>query len=51
MGSTPNEAVAAAVERLTDLIGRDAVTVDADHQVYLYYPTVLTGVVDAATPR
>lgn len=51
VGSTPNEAVAAAVKGLTDQIGRDPTTVDGDHQVYLSDPTVLTSVIDAATQR
>jgi pimeloyl-ACP methyl ester carboxylesterase len=51
VGSTPNEAVAAGVAALTDRLGRDPMTVDGEHEVYLSDPTVLTGVVAAATQR
>lgn len=50
VGSAPNEVVAAAVEQLAVRTGRDPVTVDADHEVYLGDPTVLTGVVGPPRP-
>lgn len=51
VGSTPNDLVAAAAEQLAGQIGRDAITVDGDHEVYLTDPAVLTGLVSAATAR
>lgn len=51
VGSDPNEVVAAATEQLTDRIGREAVTVDGDHEVYLSDPAVLTRVVGAPAAR
>ena len=45
MGSAPNELVAAAGEILSEASGRPAVRVDADHEVYLSDPSVLTGVI------
>ena len=47
-GSAPNELVAAAVDVLTSITGRPAVRVDADHEVYLTDPSVLTRIVTAA---
>jgi pimeloyl-ACP methyl ester carboxylesterase len=46
VGSTPNDVVAAAVDVLVDWTGRPAVRVDADHEVYLTDPAVLTGIVN-----
>lgn len=45
IGSTPNELVAGAVERLSQVLGRPPVEVDAGHEVYLADPTVLTAIV------
>ena len=45
VGSAPNELVAAAVDVLTGWTGRPPVRVDADHEVYLADPSVLTGIV------
>jgi pimeloyl-ACP methyl ester carboxylesterase len=47
VGSAPNELVAAAVEVLAGWIGGPPVRVDADHEVYLTDPTVLTAIVTA----
>jgi pimeloyl-ACP methyl ester carboxylesterase len=44
VGSAPNELVAAAVHVLAGWTGRPAVTVDADHEVYLVDPSVLTSI-------
>jgi pimeloyl-ACP methyl ester carboxylesterase len=46
VGSTPNDVVAATVDILSDWTGRPPVRVDADHEVYLTDPTVLTGIVN-----
>ena len=51
VGSNPNEVVAAAAEQLARRLGREPVTVEGDHEVYLSDPAVLTGVVGAATAR
>jgi pimeloyl-ACP methyl ester carboxylesterase len=48
-GSQPNDIIAAAVSELAVLTGHDAVTVDADHEVYLNDPAVLTRIVGTAT--
>jgi pimeloyl-ACP methyl ester carboxylesterase len=45
IGSTPNDIVAAAVAGLAALIGREPVAVEADHEVYLSDPSVLTAIV------
>ena len=45
VGSAPNELVAAAVDVLSGWTGRPPVQVDADHEVYLADPSVLTGIV------
>lgn len=45
VGSAPNEVVAAAVDILAGWTGRQPVRVDADHEVYLTNPSVLTDVV------
>jgi pimeloyl-ACP methyl ester carboxylesterase len=44
VGSAPNDLVSAAVDVLTAAVG-PAVTADADHEVYLSDPSVLTGIV------
>ncbi len=49
VGSSPNDVVAAAAERLAEEIGRGPLTVAGDHEVYLSDPAVLTEVV--GTPR
>jgi pimeloyl-ACP methyl ester carboxylesterase len=45
VGAAPNEAIAAAVAVLERSIDRPTVHVDADHEVYLFDPSVLTGIV------
>ena len=45
VGSAPNDLIAAAVDVLTSALDRPAVRVDADHEVYLADPSVLTGIV------
>ena len=45
VGSAPNDVVAAAVDVLSGWTGRPPVQVDADHEVYLADPSVLTGIV------
>ena len=47
VGSAPNDLIAAAVERLATWTGRDPVRVEADHEVYLTDPSVLTAIVTA----
>jgi pimeloyl-ACP methyl ester carboxylesterase len=47
-GSTPNDLIASAVDRLAEIAGRPQVVVDADHEVYLTDPSVLAGVVGPA---
>ena len=44
-GSAPNDIIAAAVDVLAGWTGRPPVRVDADHEVYLTDPGVLTGIV------
>ena len=51
VGTSPNDVVAAAVRALTEITGREPVTVDADHEVYLSDPAVLTDVVRVAAGR
>lgn len=48
VGSAPNELIAAAVDVLTSGLGQPAVAVDAEHEVYLTDPSVLTEVVTAS---
>ncbi len=43
VGSAPNEIIAEAVDVLSGWTGRPPVRVDADHEVYLTEPAVLTG--------
>jgi pimeloyl-ACP methyl ester carboxylesterase len=45
VGSAPNELIAAATEVLAGWTGRDPVRVEADHEVYLSDPSVLTDLV------
>ena len=45
VGSAPNELIAAAVDMLADWTGRPPVHVDAEHEVYLSDPAVLTRIV------
>ena len=45
VGSAPNDIIAAAVDVLSGWTGRPPVRVDADHEVYLTEPAVLTGIV------
>ena len=45
LGSAPNELITAAVDILAGWTGRQPVRVDADHEVYLTDPSVLTGIV------
>ncbi len=45
VGSAPNDLVAAAADVLAGWTGRPPVRVDADHEVYLADPAVLTGIV------
>jgi pimeloyl-ACP methyl ester carboxylesterase len=47
IGSAPNDLIAAAAEVLTSALRRPAVTVNADHEVYVTNPRVLTGIVTA----
>ncbi|MFN0088883.1 MAG: alpha/beta fold hydrolase [Acidimicrobiales bacterium] len=42
VGDRPNEVVAASAAALAGLTGADPVRVEADHEVYLYDPSVLT---------
>ena len=44
-GSAPNDIIAAAVDVLAGWTGRPPLRVDADHEVYLTDPAVLTGIV------
>lgn len=46
VGTAPNELIAAAVDVLADWTGRTPVQVDADHEVYLSNPDVLTDIVE-----
>ncbi len=48
IGSAPNDVVAGAVEILAATTGRAPIVVDADHEVYLTDPSVLTAIVTAA---
>ena len=45
VGSAPNDIIADAVDVLSGWTGRPPVRVDADHEVYLTEPAVLTGIV------
>lgn len=47
LGSAPNGLIAAAADVLTSTLHRPAVTVNAEHEVYLTNPNVLTGIVTA----
>jgi hypothetical protein len=49
VGSAPNDLIAAAVAELEALTGRPAVHVDGDHEVYLFDPAVLVGLVAELT--
>jgi pimeloyl-ACP methyl ester carboxylesterase len=48
VGSAPNDLIATAVDVLTSTLGEPAVTVEAEHEVYLTNPSVLTGIVTAS---
>lgn len=48
VGSAPIEPIAAATSVLAEWTGRPRVEVDADHEVYLSNPAVLTGIVTGA---
>ena len=50
VGSAPNDLIAAAGDVPLAWTGRDPVRVDADHEVYLTDPRVLTGIVTATCP-
>jgi pimeloyl-ACP methyl ester carboxylesterase len=50
VGSAPNELIVAAVDIIGQWIGRPAVSVDSDHEVYLSDPSVLTDVVTGRSP-
>ncbi len=45
VGSAPNEIVGPAVDQLSQWLGRPPVEVDAEHEVYLTDPSVLTAIV------
>jgi pimeloyl-ACP methyl ester carboxylesterase len=45
VGSAPNDLIAAAADVLIAALGQPAVTIDADHEVYLTDPHALTAVV------
>lgn len=47
VGSAPNDLTADAVGRLAEWTRRDPVRVEADHEVYLTDPSVLTAIVTA----
>jgi hypothetical protein len=49
IGSAPNELIAAAVPELSRLTGAQPVVVEADHEIYLSDPSVLTAVVTQTT--
>ncbi len=48
VGSAPNDLIAAAADILTSTLGQPALTIDAEHEVYLADPSVLTAVVTAS---
>jgi len=50
VGSAPNGIIAAAVDLLAGWTGRPPVRVEADHEVYLTEPAVLTGIVTTLDP-
>jgi pimeloyl-ACP methyl ester carboxylesterase len=47
-GMQPNDLIAAAITELERMTGEDAVRVVAEHEVYLFDPSVLTAIVGAA---
>jgi pimeloyl-ACP methyl ester carboxylesterase len=50
VGSAPNELIAAATDRLAVLLGKPTVRVEGEHQVYLFDPSVITGIVASEAP-